>query len=76
MSLPGQNTQKKKRIIQNSQYIGMAYQIFGLLAFTIFFGLKADAHYGNDKQYITAVASVIILLLYFYKLYITLNKKK
>ena len=76
MPTPEYPPKKKKRIVQNSKYMGMAYQLFALLAITIFIGIKADAYFGNETQYITAISAFVILLLYFYKLYITLNNTK
>jgi len=66
---------KNEKLVTYTKYSGMAYQIFGLLAVTIFLGLKADKYFGNEKQYITAVLSLLVLFAFFYKLTIDLNKK-
>jgi len=71
--------QNRKKQIQKvkayTKYSGMAYQIFGLLAVTIFLGLKADAYFGNESKLITAFSSLFVLLAYLYKISITVLKK-
>lgn len=66
---------KIKKIHSYTKYSGIVYQIFGLLAVTIFLGLKADAYFGNENKFITAGASLFILLTYLYKISITVMKK-
>lgn len=68
-------TKRIRKVHSYTKYSGLAYQIFGLLGVTIFLGLKADAYFGNKSQYITAFSSIIVLVAFFYKLNITLNKK-
>lgn len=64
-----------RKVKAYTKYSGMAYQIFGLLAVTIWLGLKADAHFENDSKVITAGASLIVLIAYLYKLSATVLKK-
>lgn len=64
-----------RKVKAYTKYSGMAYQIFGLLAVTIWLGLKADAHFGNESKLITAFASLIVLIAYLYKISITVLKK-
>lgn len=64
-----------KKIHAYTKYSGIVYQIFGLLAVTIFLGLKADAYFGNESKLITAGASLFVLLTYLYKVSITVMKK-
>jgi len=68
-------TKRIRKVHTYTKYSGLAYQIFGLLGVTIFLGLKADAYFGNESQYITAFSSIIVLVAFFYKLSITVNKK-
>lgn len=67
--------QSIKKVKAYTKYSGMAYQIFGLLAVTIWLGLKADAHFGNEKKIITAIASLVVLIAFLYKVSITVLKK-
>ncbi len=64
-----------KKVKSYTKYSSMAYQIFGILAVTIWLGLKVDAHFGNEKKIITAGASLFVLITYLYKVSITVLKK-
>lgn len=68
--------QAQKKVQSYTKYSGIAYQMFGLLALSIFLGLKADAYFGNEKKFITAFGTLFVLFTYFYKLYLDLNRKK
>lgn len=63
-----QRTKRIRKVHSYTKYSGLAYQIFGLLAVTVFLGLKADAHFGNKTQYITAISCLVVLVAFFYKL--------
>jgi len=67
---------KQKKVQAYTKYSGIAYQMFGLLALSIFLGLKADAYFGNEKKIITAFGTLFILFTFLYKLYLDLNRKK
>ena len=72
---------EKKRSATNkvkayTKYSGLAYQLVGLLGVSIWLGLKADAHLGNERQYITALACILVLFAFFYKVYITVSSEK
>jgi hypothetical protein len=76
MSLDREKRQEGIRKVKAyTKYSGMAYQIFGLLAVTIWLGLKADAYFGNESKLITAGASLVVLIAYLYKLSTTVLKK-
>jgi len=68
--------EKNKKIRAYSKYSGLAYQLFGLLALTIFLGMKADKYFGNETQYITGISSILVLFAFFYKLIIDLNLRQ
>ena len=62
----------KRKIKSYVKYSGLAYQLIGLLVVAIFLGLKADAYMGNEKEYITALACILVLFSFFYKVYVSL----
>lgn len=66
----------KEKVKSYAQYSGMAYQLFGLLAISVFGGLKLDAYLGNEKKYCTAVICLLVLFAYFYKITVSTMKKK
>jgi len=59
---------RNKKIKNYAKYSGLAYQIFGLLAVSIFIGIKADDYFGNETRYITAGLCLLSLLSFFYRL--------
>lgn len=62
-------SEPKKRPIQKyTRYSGLAYQLIGLLAVAIFAGLKADAYFAFENNYLTALFCVIVLFAFFYKI--------
>lgn len=73
--MEAKNKKKHHKVKSYVRYSGMAYQLFGLLALSIFLGLKADAYFSNEKKLITAVLSLVVLVAYFYRLTVELNKK-
>jgi len=64
----------KQKIKDYANYSGMAYQLFGLLFISVFVGMKADAYFNNDQQYITAGLCLVSLFGYFYKIAISTKK--
>jgi len=72
--VPAQKQDSSKRIRGYAQYSGLAYQMIGLLAVTIYLGLKADAHFGNETQIITALSSLFVLVTFLYKVTRTFMK--
>ena len=69
------NKENVKRKVQSyAKYSGMAYQLIGLLFVTIWLGIKADEYMGNERKYITALASLLVLFAFFYKVYISVTR--
>lgn len=60
---PKTNRQRTKAYVK---YSGMAYQLFGLLALSIYLGIKLDAYLGNEKRYMTALICLIVLTGFLY----------
>ncbi len=60
--------QTTARIKSYTKYSGMVYQIFGMLAITVFAGLKVDAYFGNEDKLITAGATMFVLVTFLYKI--------
>lgn len=58
------------------KYSGIAYQLFGLIAVSIFLGLKADKYFQFETKYITAGLTLLVFFAYMYKLSITVMKDK
>ncbi len=77
MSNSSDKRAKKIKAIRNyAKYSGLAYQMIGLVAISVYFGLKADRYYGNDEsKYITVIAVMIVFTTFMYRLYITVIKK-
>lgn len=59
---------KNNQVRAYAKYSGMAFQLFGLLAVTVFLGMKADEYFGFTTNYLTATFSILVLFAYFYKL--------
>ena len=62
----------KRKVKSYIKYSSMAYQLIGLLFASIWLGLKADAYMGNENKYITALACIVVLFAFFYKVYVSL----
>ena len=75
MSEPTKRQKRIRKMQSYTKYSGMTYQLFGLLAITVFFGLKADAYFGHESKLITAGATLFVLIGYLYKVSITVMKK-
>ena len=75
--MPELNKRQKqiKKVRAYTKYSGMAYQLFGMLAVTVYFGLKADAYFGHESKLITAGLCLFVLVGYLYKVSITVMKK-
>lgn len=58
------------------KYSGMVYQLFGLMAVTIFLGLKADSYFEFESKYITAFATLFVIIAFLYKVSITVTNDK
>lgn len=76
MSKPTDKKAKKTIALRKyAKYTGIAYQMIGLVAISVFFGLKADKYYGNENsKYITVVSVMIVFGAFMYRLYVTLIK--
>lgn len=57
------------------KYSGMAFQIIAYLLVGIFIGTKLDAYFEMEEPLFTALVAMAFLILYFFKLYIDLNRK-
>jgi len=64
----------KRKMITYTKYSGLGYQLIGLLAVSIWLGLKADAYFGNKTQYITAISCIVVLFGFFYKVYMLFGR--
>ncbi len=53
----------------------MAFQIFGLLFVATWIGMKIDEYMGNESYYIALLLAVVVLVIYLYKLVITLSNE-
>ncbi|MFZ1704064.1 MAG: AtpZ/AtpI family protein [Saprospiraceae bacterium] len=58
------------------QYTGLAFQMAGIIIFSIFIGKKLDTYFDMPKPYFTGFLTVFTLTGFMYKLYIDLIKKK
>mgnify|MGYP000282612159 CR=1 FL=1 len=78
MSQPSKKRAKRTKTIRRyAKFSGLAYQMIGLVAVSVFLGLKADKYYGNeDSKYITVVLVIIVFAAFMYRLYIILIKDK
>ena len=66
-------TEKTKVIRKYAKYSGVAYQMIGLIAISVFLGLKADKYLGNeDSKYITVIIVIVVFSSFMYRLYKTL----
>ena len=66
-------TEKTKVIRKYAKYSGVAYQMIGLIAISVFLGLKADKYFGNeDSKYITVFIVIVVFSSFMYRLYKTL----
>jgi len=78
MSQPSNKRAKRTKTIRRyAKFSGLAYQMIGLVAVSVFLGLKADNYYGNeDSKYITVILVIIVFAAFMYRLYIILIKDK
>ena len=64
---------KTKTIRKYAKYSGIAYQMIGLVAMSVFLGLKADKYFGNEEsKYITVFLVIVVFTAFMYRLYKTL----
>jgi len=61
--------EKAKNFKSYSRYSGMVYQMIFTLFIAIWGGLKADAYFGLEKNYLTVVLCLAVLSAFFYKIY-------
>jgi len=72
-SSDNKKTDRTKVIRKYAKYSGVAYQMIGLVAVSVFFGLKADKYFGNEEsKYITVIAVIVVFTSFMYRLYKTL----
>ncbi len=71
------NDPQRSRVKDNAylKYSGMAFQIIAYILVGIFLGDRLDKHFENEQPVFTAILAMVFLCLFFYKLYVDLNRK-
>jgi hypothetical protein len=69
-------TEIKKAGSAYLQYTGLAFQMAGIIFFSIFIGKKLDAYFEFPKPYLTGLLSLLTITGFIYKLYVDLLKKE
>ncbi|MBX2814772.1 MAG: AtpZ/AtpI family protein [Saprospiraceae bacterium] len=67
----------KSKIKDNAylKYSGMAFQIIAYILVGIFLGDRLDKYFEMDQPVFTAILAMVFLCLFFFKLYVDLNRK-
>ena len=66
LSNPPPKKKSKRNANDILRYSGMAFQMAFILGLGVYIGTKLDAHYGFDKQYLTALCALIAFPIAFY----------
>ncbi len=64
----------KKSSSQYLKYSGLAFQLAGIILFSIYIGGKLDAWMNLEKPILTAVLLLVMFTGFIYKLYLDLTK--
>ena len=77
MSQDQQNIPKiKKAGSAYMQYTGLAFQMAGVIFFSIVIGKKLDAYFDFSKPYLTGIFTLLTITGFIYKLYVDLIRKE